>query len=154
MKRNLSRFPRKVPSSTPVKSKRLSRRERLLRVAEIKSQYAVLIPFLNVFSPHWYALVFWPLLGLVWGTLHSISENGYEMPIAGAFLGGAVGLFFYLGNTKLSLAVLAIYCSAIGGWLAVLSGVPENAMLFASIGLVIGLLGRFFVALILQIFSN
>ncbi|MDP1740048.1 hypothetical protein [Polaromonas sp.] len=159
MKRRPFSFPEKVPRSTPASRERPSKRERRLRIAEIKSKYlskhAAFIFCLNAVAPHWFALVFWPVLGLLWGALHgSISGNGFEIPMAGALLGGAVGLFFRLGNTKLSLAVLAIYCSAVGGGLAMLSGTPDNAMLFAGIGFVIGLLGRFFVALVLQLFST
>lgn len=153
MKRKHFGFPQKVLKSTPVRPKRLSKRERLFHIAEIKSKHAAFIPVLNAVSSHWFALVFWPLLGLAWGTLHSFPDRGYAIPLAGALLGGAVGLFFRLGNTKLSLAALGVYCSAVGGGLAVLSGVPENAVMFAGIGLAIGLLGRFFVGLVLQLFS-
>jgi hypothetical protein len=158
MKRRPFSFPKKVPRSTSASHDRPSKRERRLRIAEIKSKYqgkhSAVIFCLNAFEPHWFALVFWPVLGFLWGALHGIfSGIGFELPMTGALIGGAVGLFFRFGNTKLSLTVLTIYCSIVGCVLAMVSGTPDNAMLFAGIGFVIGLLGRFFVGLVLRIFS-
>jgi hypothetical protein len=101
----------------------------------------------------WAALLFWPAFGWCWGFLHGTSAGTYEFSIMGLVLGAGVGVYFFLGDNWLGRAVFALLGLAMGAVVAMLTGHPADWAAYSGVGLLLGLVGRYLVYLVLQIFS-
>ena len=135
----------------PTITKKNVRRRRVLEAESGSKRVIHLVNFVaNIFKPHWATLIFWPLIGLVWGLSKQFSYGLSDFTFMGLMGGGGVALVFYLADRKYSFLALGTYGSLVGYIFATLFGDPQHAFIYSATGFAIGILGRYIAGLLLR----